>query len=81
METEGWRADPEARAKAEKHNYNVLATREWRALPSSQCEEDDSASHIAKRTCEWYERRSRQNGQTVQDWLHAEWGIKMGAKR
>jgi hypothetical protein len=46
-----------------------------------RCQEDDPTPEIAKRAYELYERRGRQNGQTVQDWLHAEREIKMEAKR
>jgi 4-alpha-glucanotransferase len=46
-----------------------------------RCQEDDPTMEIAKRAYELYERRGRQNGQTVQDWLHAEREIKMEAKR
>jgi len=49
--------------------------------PAPQCQEDDPTPQIAKRAYELYERRGRQNGQTVQDCLHAEREIKMEAKR
>ena len=48
--------------------------------PAPRCPEDDPTPEIA-RAYELYERRGRQNGQTVQDWLHAEREIKMEAKR
>jgi hypothetical protein len=38
------------------------------------------APQIAKRAYELYERGSRQNGRTVQDWLQAEREIKLEAK-
>ena len=49
--------------------------------PTPRCQEDDPTPQIAKRAYELYERRGRQNGQTVQDWLHAEREIRMEAKR
>ena len=48
--------------------------------PAPRCQEDDPTPQIAKRAYERYEQRGRQNGQTVQDWLHAEREIKMEAK-
>jgi 4-alpha-glucanotransferase len=48
--------------------------------PAPRCQEDDPAPQIAKRAYELYERRGRQNGQTVQDWLQAEREIEMEAK-
>ena len=41
----------------------------------------DPTSLIAKRAYELFERRGRQSGQTVQDWLHAEQEIKLEAIR
>jgi 4-alpha-glucanotransferase len=49
--------------------------------PDPRCQGVDLKPDIAKRAYELYERRGRQNGQTVQDWLHAEREIKMEAKR
>ena len=49
--------------------------------PAPRCLEDDPTTQIAKRAYELYERRGRQNGQSVQDWLHAEREIKAEAKR
>ncbi|MGB9513615.1 MAG: 4-alpha-glucanotransferase [Candidatus Acidiferrum sp.] len=49
--------------------------------PASWCREADPTPQIAKRAYELYERRGRQNGQTVQDWLRAEREIKMEMKR
>ena len=49
--------------------------------PASRCQEDDPTPQIAKRAYELYEGRGRQNGQTVQDWLHAEREIKMEARQ
>jgi hypothetical protein len=48
--------------------------------PSPRRQEDDPTAQIAKRAYEPYERRGRQSGQTVQDWLHAEREIRMEAK-
>ena len=48
--------------------------------PGPRCQGVDLKPEIAKRAYELYERRGRQNGQTVQDWLHTEWEIKMEAK-
>ena len=58
--------------------YGRLRSGEPRLAP--RCQEDDPTPEIAKRAHELYERRGRQNGQTVQDWLHAEREIKMEAK-
>jgi 4-alpha-glucanotransferase len=44
-------------------------------------QKDDPAALIAKRAYELFERRGRQSGQTVQDWLHAEQEIKLEAIR
>jgi len=49
--------------------------------PAPRCREADPTPQIAKRAYELYERRGRQNGQTVQDWLRAEREIKMEMKR
>ena len=49
--------------------------------PASRCREADPTPQIAKRAYELYERRGRQNGQTVQDWLCAEREIKTEMKR
>jgi 4-alpha-glucanotransferase len=48
--------------------------------PTPQCQGVDLKPEIAKRAYELYERHGRQNGHTVQDWLHAEREIKMEAK-
>jgi 4-alpha-glucanotransferase len=48
--------------------------------PAPRCQGVDLKPEIAKRAYELYERHGRQNGQTVQDWLHAEREIKMEAK-
>jgi 4-alpha-glucanotransferase len=48
--------------------------------PAPRCQVDDPTPKIAKRAYELYEQRGRQNGQTVQDWLQAEWEIEMEAK-
>jgi 4-alpha-glucanotransferase len=46
-----------------------------------RCQEEDLTPEIAKRAYERYEQQGCQNGQTVQDWLHAEREIEMEAKR
>ena len=51
------------------------------SCPVPLCQGVDLKPEIAKRAYELYERRGRQNGQTVQDWLHAEREIKVEAKR
>jgi 4-alpha-glucanotransferase len=48
--------------------------------PVSRCQENDLRPQIAKRAYELYERRGRQDGQTVQNWLLAEREIEMEAK-
>jgi 4-alpha-glucanotransferase len=48
--------------------------------PVPRCQGVDLTPLIAKRAYELYERRGRQNGQTVQDWVRAEREIKMEAK-
>jgi 4-alpha-glucanotransferase len=45
--------------------------------PAPRFQEDDPTPQIEKRAYELFERRGRQNGQTIQDWLHAEREIKM----
>ena len=59
--------------------YERLGSGEHR--PTPRCQENDPTPQIAKRAYELYERRGRQNGQTVQDWLHAEREMKMEANR
>jgi 4-alpha-glucanotransferase len=59
--------------------YARLGSGEHR--PTSRCQENDPTPQIAKRAYELYERRGRQNGQTVQDWLQAEREITMEANR
>ena len=59
--------------------YGRLKTGE--TSPVSWNQKDDPASLIAKRAYELFERRGRQSGQTVQDWLHAEQEIKLEAIR
>jgi 4-alpha-glucanotransferase len=59
--------------------YRRLRSGEPRLAP--RCQEDDLTPEIAKRAYELYEGRGRQNGQTVQDWLHAEREIKMEARQ
>jgi 4-alpha-glucanotransferase len=54
--------------------------RNGESRPDPRRQEDDATPQIAKRAYELYERRGRQNGQTVQDWLHAEREIRMEAK-
>jgi len=56
-----------------------LTTGEHR--PTPRCQRNDPAPQIAKRAYELYERRGRQNGQTVQDWLQAEREMQMEANR
>ena len=48
--------------------------------PVPRCQGVDLTPQIAKRAYELYERRGRQNGQTVQDWVRAEREIQMEAK-
>ncbi len=48
--------------------------------PVSRHQENDLRPQIAKRAYELYERRGRQDGQTVQNWLLAEREIEMEAK-
>ena len=57
--------------------YGRLTTGE--TSPVSWNQKDDPTSLIAKRAYELFERRGRQSGQTVQDWLHAERDIKLEA--
>jgi 4-alpha-glucanotransferase len=59
--------------------YERLGSGEHR--PTPRCQENDPTPQIAKRAYGLYERRGRQNGQTVQDWLHAEREMKMEANR
>ncbi len=59
--------------------YGRLGSGEPRPTPRRQ--EDDPTPQIAKRAYELYERRDRQNGQSVQDWFRAERESKMEAKR
>jgi 4-alpha-glucanotransferase len=59
--------------------YGRLKTGE--TSPVSWNQKDDPASLIAKRAYELFERRGRQSGQTIQDWLHAEQEIKLEAIR
>jgi 4-alpha-glucanotransferase len=59
--------------------YGRLGSGEPRPTPRRQ--EDDPTPQIAKRAYELYERRGRQNGQSVQDWFRAERESKMEAKR
>lgn len=47
--------------------------------PVSWNQKEDPISLIAKRADELFERRGRQSGQTVLDWLHAEQEIKLEA--
>ena len=54
---------------------------DFKSNPASRCQENDLRPQIAKRAYELYERRGRQDGQTVQNWLLAEREIMMGAKR
>ena len=59
--------------------YGRLKTGETSRVSWNQ--KDDPTSLIAKRAYELFERRGRQSGQTVQDWLHAEQEIKLEAIR
>jgi 4-alpha-glucanotransferase len=80
-----WRLDDGAltqdlarRLRNVTRTYGRLESAENRPAPRRQ--EDDPTAQIAKRAYELYERRGRQNGQTVQDWLHAEREIRIEAK-
>jgi 4-alpha-glucanotransferase len=80
-----WRLDDGAltqdlarRLRNVTRTYGRLESAENR--PSPRRREDDPTAQIAKRAYELYERRGRQSGQTVQDWLHAEREIRMEAK-
>jgi 4-alpha-glucanotransferase len=53
---------------------------DFKTNPASLYQESDLRSQIAKRAYELYERRGRQNGQTVQNWLLAEREIGLEAK-
>ena len=53
---------------------------DFKTNPGSLCQESDLRSQIAKRAYELYERRGRQSGQTIQNWLLAEQEIGMEAK-
>jgi 4-alpha-glucanotransferase len=53
---------------------------DFKTNPASLCQESDLRSQIAKRAYELYERRGRQDGQTVHNWLLAEREIGMEAK-
>ena len=67
------------RLREKTGTYGRLTTGEHR--PTPRCQETDPTPQIAKRAYELYERRGRQNGQTVQDWLQAEREMKMEANR
>jgi 4-alpha-glucanotransferase len=58
--------------------YGRLMTGECR--PTPRCQKDDPAPQNAKCTHELFERRGRQDGETVQDGLRAEQEIGMAAK-
>jgi 4-alpha-glucanotransferase len=49
--------------------------------PAPRCPEDDPTPQIARRAYELYERRDRQIGQAVEDWLRAQQKLKLQAKR
>jgi 4-alpha-glucanotransferase len=53
---------------------------DFKSNPASRCQENKLRPQIAKRAHELYERRGRQDGQTVQNWLLAEREIEMEAK-
>jgi len=58
--------------------YERLGSGEHRPIP--RCQRNDPTLQIAKRAYELFERRGRQDGQTVQNGLHAEQEIGMVTK-
>jgi 4-alpha-glucanotransferase len=79
LEEDSLTQDLARRLRSITTTYKRLGSGEHRSTP--RCQENDPAPQIAKRAYELYERRGRQNGQTVQDWLQAEQEMKMEANR
>ena len=69
MAPEGWRADPGVAQRLRSMTITCGRLSSGEPPPVFACQEDDPTPQIAKRAYELYERRGRQNGQTVQDWL------------
>jgi 4-alpha-glucanotransferase len=82
----GWRLKAGVLTEKLTHRLRSLTMEYGRLMDGNSVSpamlpEHDLAPQIAKRAYELFERRGRQSGQTVQDWLHAEQGIKLEAIR
>jgi 4-alpha-glucanotransferase len=78
LEDDSLTQDLAQRLRDKTGTYGRLMTGE--CCPTPRCQEDDPAPQIAQRGYELSERRGRQDGQTVQNGLHAKQEIGMVAR-